>query len=352
MTTTRRQFTLGLGALSLVPLARSAAPHNASNSGVAWPFLQPGDTIDVIAPSSPVDNPMARYERIKAYFANTPFNVRIPTDLIEPTRPLDEANTIEKRVAFIEAAFNSDSKAVWAIGGGGWGTRLLGELAKRPRPQVVKPLLGYSDVTALHFLCNQHWGFPSVHAVVLGINGDIAPGWNKTGLSETLSLLSGKTPTVTYPLTAINLPAVNLPKTVSRIVGGNSLLVSALNGTRQFTLDTRGKFLFLESIADGPGQFSRKLMGMALSPLVQQCEGVIFGDVIQTGGHPNTPEVQTQIDAIIDQFAKRFAPTKPVMVATNLFGHGEVNLPLPLNTVATFSNANGALSMAVSANQM
>ena len=343
----RRQFTLGLGALALPGVTL------ASTQQAAWPFLKPGDTIDVIAPSSPVDLPHERYEIIRAYFKNTPYNVNIPEDLIEPTSPLDEANTIEKRVAFIHAAFNSSSKAVWAIGGGGWGTRLLGELAKLPRPQVVKPLLGYSDVTALHVFCNQHWGMPSIQSVVLGINGDISPGWNKTGLSEAMDVLTGKTPTVTYPLTAVNPPAAELTHTVSRIVGGNSLLVSALNGTSQFTLDTRGKFLFLESVADNPGQFSRKLMGMTLSPLVQQCAGVIFGDVIQTGGRPNSPETQAQIDAIIGQFGSRFAPTKPVMLAKNLFGHGEVNLPLPLNTVATFTNLSGGrLTVAVSANMM
>ena len=324
----------------------------ASEAGsFRWEFLKEGDSIDVIAPSSPVDNPQERYIKIKKYFSNTPFGVRIPTDLIEPTTPLEEANTIQKRAKFVYEAFESDSKAIWAIGGGGWGVEMLDELRRYPKPTKVKPILGYSDVTALHIFANQYLGFPSIHSVVLGINGDISPGWNENGIESTLNILSGLTPEVTYNFTPLNEAALNIQHLPAKIVGGNSLLVSALNGTTHYTLETHNKFVFLESIADLPGQFSRKLMGLTYSRAIQDCAGVIFGDVIQEGGKPNSPEVQAQFDYIIERFANYYAPKKPVLSAQNLFGHGPINLPLPLNTRAIFFNKGNSVGAIVSANR-
>lgn len=106
-----------------------------------WDFLKPGDTIDVIAPSSPPANPQQNIAAIKAYFADKDIKVNIPDGLIAPTVPLDAANTAEKRVAFIEQALNSDSKAIWAILGGGWGSELLPLLAQLKPPARVKPSL-------------------------------------------------------------------------------------------------------------------------------------------------------------------------------------------------------------------
>jgi muramoyltetrapeptide carboxypeptidase len=350
--TTRRGLLIQAAGACAYGLSPGFAHAAASEPLQTWGFLQPGDVIDVIAPSSPVDNPRDRYATIRAYFANTPYTVNIPDDLIEPTVPLDEANTIDKRARFINDAFHSDSKAIWAIGGGGWGTSILNALKAYPKPSKVKPILGYSDVTALHLYANAYLGFPSIHSVVLGINGDISPGWNKNGIASTLDVLSGKTPHLTYAFAPLNKTAATMSQTVSKVVGGNLLLVTALNGSSSFTLDTKGKFLFLESIADNPGEFSRNLVGLRDSPAIQNCQGVIFGDIIQDGGKPNPPGVQAQFDYIVQRFANEFAPDKIVLKANNLFGHGPVNLPLPFNTRSIFYKDGDHITCVVSANRI
>ncbi len=317
----------------------------------AWEFLKEGDVISVIAPSSPIDNPQERYAKIRAYFARTPFKVHIPDDLIEPTVPLDEANTIAKRARFVHEAFASDAKAIWAIGGGGWGASMLRALMRYPRPHKVKPILGYSDVTALHLYANAYLGIPSIHSVVLGINGDISPGWNHNGIDTALAVLSGATPVVRYRFRPLNATARHMTAASARIVGGNSLLVSALNGAPGLTLDSRNAFVFLESVADDPGRFSRKLMGLTYSALIRDCAGVIFGDVIAQGGKENPPAIQEQFDDIVQRFADQFAADKIVLKADNLFGHGPVNLPLPLNTAANFHRDGPIVTGSIWANR-
>ncbi|WP_158218838.1 LD-carboxypeptidase [Roseateles aquatilis] len=292
--------------------------------------------IDVIAPSSPPDDPPATIAAIQAYFARTDLKVRIPKGLIAPTRPLSAANTAERRVAFIEQALHSDAKAIWAILGGGWGSELMPLLRRMRKPARPKPVIGYSDVTALHIFFNHVWGWPTLHGIELGANGDIGNGWNRNPIDETLIVLRGKTPTLTYPLTALNAVATQAEvRDGLRVVGGNSLLLSAMKGSVNFTSDTTHAVLFIESIANGPGEVSRLLDGFLYSPLVRQASAVMFGDFIHVGGRPNPPQEQAQFDFIQRRFAALLEPGgMPVLRAENLFGHGPVNRPLPLNTPA------------------
>jgi hypothetical protein len=46
-------------------------PANHSAGGAQWGFLKPGDTIDVIAPSSAPGDPAGTIAAIEAYFAGT-----------------------------------------------------------------------------------------------------------------------------------------------------------------------------------------------------------------------------------------------------------------------------------------
>lgn len=327
-----------LGAGHSAFASTTAAPA-APAASATWDFLQPGDTIAVIAPSSPPSNPERSYEAIRAYFAKTDFKVFIPQGLVQPTTPLQAANTAEQRVAFIEQALNSEAKAVWALLGGGWGTELMPLLKKMKQPATPKPVIGYSDVTALHIFLNQFWGWPSLHSVELGANGDILPtdAWNKNPLVQTLDVLTGKAPRVAFALTALNQTAQRSAQLNGlRVLGGNSLLLSALNGTQDFTLDTRNAIVFIESVALNPGELSRILDGYLLSKLVQQCAGVMFGSCLEKGGHPNPPASEAQFDYIQRRLGAALDVLgKPVLRADNLFGHGAVNLPLPLNTDST-----------------
>lgn len=322
--------------------ATSAAPPT-------WVFLQPGDTIDVIAPSSPPPDPEATIAAIRAYFAGTDLKVRIPDGLIDPTEPLLAANTAERRVAFIEQALHaSDSRAVWAIMGGGWASELMPLLQAMRKPARPKPILGYSDVTALHVFFNHNWGWPTLHGIELGANGDIGPGWNRDPIVEMLAVLRGQCPVPTYPLAALNA-AASRPEVLEglRVIGGNSLLLSALKGSIDFMPDTRGAVVFIESVANGPGELSRLLDGFLYSPLIIEASAVMFGDWVQTGGKPNPPLVQTQFDYLQRRFAGALDPRGiPVLRADKLFGHGPVNRPLPLNTPATLTlGASPALAV-------
>ena len=302
-----------------------------------WDFLKCGDVIDVIAPSSPPSNPDHTFNDLRDYFSNTNLKLRIPEGLIEPTPVLNEANTIENRVKFIiQALVESDSKAVWAILGGGWGTELLTALKLAlPKNTKIKPILGYSDATALHVFFNQYMGWPSMHCIELGANGDVGNGWNKNKISEVLDLLTGKKTEVHYTVQVINkdqFPCFSISDT--SVVGSNSLLVNCLNGSDDFTLDTQGKIIFLESIARSPGEMSRVLNGFRYSPLFSKAKAILLGSFILEGGKPNSDLVNEQFSVIREHLGQNVSV--PLLFA-DCFGHGPVNYPLPLNTSASIA---------------
>ena len=328
----------------------SAQPPS-SVTKLHWDFLKPGDTIDVIAPSSPPANPQQNIAAIKAYFADKDIKFNIPDGLIAPTVPLNAANTAEKRVAFIEQALNSDSKAIWAILGGGWGSELLPLLAQLKPPARVKPIIGYSDVTALHIFFNHVWNWPTLHSIELGANGDIEPAWNQNHIEETLKVLRGEQTTLRYPLTPLNTVA-HTPGVHDglRVVGGNSLLLSAMKGTILFMPDTDNGILFIESVALNPGELSRILDGFMYSDMVLKAKAVMFGNFVQTGGHPNPAEIEMQFEYIQNRFATKLEQVGiAVLRAENLFGHIANNQPLPFNTNAVLTLGTSPM-LEVSAN--
>ncbi|MDC9700743.1 MAG: LD-carboxypeptidase [Alphaproteobacteria bacterium] len=303
-----------------------------------WAFLKPGDTISVIAPSSPPSNPERSFGLEREYFKNTPYKLHIPEGLTDPTWPLEEANTIEKRVHFIQEALNSDAKVIWATSGGGWGMELLPLLKKMTMPKRVIPIVGYSDVTALHVFFNSVWNWPTLHTTTLGANGDILSdvAWNQTKISEVLDALTGKTTSLSYVLKPLNNSAKEARDvTCTYITGGNSLILSATNGSGSFQPRADSGILFIESIAIDPGIVSRILNGIRYGNITQRVKAVLFGDFIVRGGRPNPPLIQTQYDFLLRSFGEALDKRNiPVLKAENLFGHGKVNKVLPFNTPA------------------
>ncbi|SUG24768.1 Uncharacterised protein [Salmonella enterica subsp. arizonae] len=93
-------------------------------------------------------------------------------------------------------------------------------------------------------------------------------------------------------------------------------------------------------------------MGLAYSPVIKDCLGVIFGDVIKDGGKINSPLVQSQFDYIIYRFAEQFIEDKIALKANNLFGHGAINMPLPLNTFAVVKRSGANITATISTNRV
>src|SRR5262245_10330355 len=148
----------------------AASPRTARVSGVSTdrftrpPGLRPGDRIAVVAPASAFDRPSfeaglavlaARYRPVfdPGCFARTRYLAG------DDSRRLDE----------LTAALADDSVKAIVAARGGYGTlRLVADLWPKLRAAAFppKPVVGFSDVTALHAVL-QAAGWVSIHGPVV-----------------------------------------------------------------------------------------------------------------------------------------------------------------------------------------
>ena len=125
----------------------------------SWKFLQPGDVIDVIAPSStvPSENLLEYYTKIEEFFKKIGLIARIPNDLIVIDKDLFSANDLGYRAKHLIDCFNDKtSKAIWSIRGGYGAAKIIPFLEQTSPPKNTKLLLGFSDITALHLFLEKY----------------------------------------------------------------------------------------------------------------------------------------------------------------------------------------------------
>lgn len=312
----------------------------------SWSALKAGDTIDLIAPSSATD-PKNVVQTIKA-LEKFGFKVSVQYAHSQPTKLYYDNSDEYRANAFISAMNNPNSKAVWAIKGGAGATRLLPTLLKYPAPNIVKPLIGFSDITALHNFVNHQWRMPSLHAIVAGYNREVDRRIDShINIAESLKtvvniLKSGNNKTLIYRgLTPINKLAMQVKNINSSLSGGNLTLVQSSLDT-PFQANLENNILIIEDIGNSAHQLERILDNLRYSQLLNGVEAVILGEFIQTSADKKV--VTEMIDLVLQRFAD--GVNVPVFKGV-FFGHSRLNHPMPLNTEAKIVKEGGSFSLKV-----
>jgi muramoyltetrapeptide carboxypeptidase len=301
-----------------------------------WQALKKGDTIDLIAPSS-ATNPASVKQTIKA-LENFGFKVSTKYAKSQPTK-LYYDNTDEYRAnAFIGAMNDPDSKAVWAIKGGAGATRLLEKILKYSPPKITKPLIGFSDITALHNFVNSKWNIPSLHAIVADYNSEVdkvigANVNSKESLKTVVDILLAKNDKlITYTgLSPMNTRAKEIKNIDTSLLGGNLTLIQSSIGT-PFQPNLENKVLILEDIGNSAHQLERILDNVRYSNLLTGVKAIILGEFIYTSH--DTKQVTDMVDLVLQRFANAL---DIAVFRADFFGHSSINHPIPLNTNANIN---------------
>jgi muramoyltetrapeptide carboxypeptidase len=268
------------------------------------PPLRPGDRVAVVAPSGPFDRPsFDKGLEVLARRYQPVFTER----LFEAHRYL--AGTDAARAAELQQALADDSlRAVFVARGGYGAMRLLPSL----RFTTPKPLIGFSDVTALHLAAQRH-GWRSLHAPVL-----TQLGKQPADVIERLfALLEGQ------PVAALaGLRTVTPGVAEGPLVGGNLSVLSSLIGT-PWMPDLRGTVLLLEDVGERPYRLDRMWTHLQLAGLFEGIRGVVFGEFT---GCDEKDAGYGSAD-VLDELVR----TLGVPCAAGFrIGHGEVNHPVTL----------------------
>jgi muramoyltetrapeptide carboxypeptidase len=280
--------------------------------------LRPGDVVGVPAPAGPVEA-----ERLDAGVAELRalgFEVRAANGVLE--RRGFTAGDGGLRLRQLHELFaDPEVRAIVCARGGAGTLHLLPQLDERLLSRCPKPLVGCSDVTALHQVL-AHLGIPSLHGPMVA--GDLAGGEDRYDRASLWSALTGEGDPWTSPpgsLTALRAGAAS-----GVLRGGCLSLLAALAGTR-WGLDTgrEDTLLLVEDVNERPYRVDRMLRQLRLAGSFAGVRGVVFGQM--PGCDAGAQDGYTLEDVVREAL---FGLDVPVAwgLATGHTGGGSVTLPL------------------------
>ena len=252
--------------------------QNPRSSPVAQRFrkplpVRPGDTVAVVAPAGPFDR--ASLETGVAVIGDR-YRVRYDERIFSRRRYLagdDDARFVELTGAFTDP----EIKAVFCARGGYGAMRLLARLgdwaasaAAAGKEIPGKPLIGFSDITALHQWLQSN-GLVSIHAPVLTQLGRLPVGSSE----RLISLLESASPAAplvgseTYVGGTVEGP----------LLGGNLSVFTRLLGT-PFMPDLEGAVLVFEDVSEQPYRLDRMWLHLELAGVFRQVKGIALGQFL------------------------------------------------------------------------
>jgi muramoyltetrapeptide carboxypeptidase len=230
------------------------------------------------------------------------------------------AGTDADRLHDINAAFASDEvDAIWCLRGGYGTLRLLATIdypALRRRP---RPVIGFSDITALHSAIHRRCGIVTFH-------GPTARSTLTEFSRESLAsaLVEQRDPCGAAPAARV----LRSGRATGRVVGGNLALITALLGT-PFAPSFDGAILILEDIGEAIYRIDRMLRQLILAGALQRCAAIVAGDF-----RPPCDEVPAD-NRTLDEVLTEAATLAGIpCLAGAPFGHIADQWTVPLGAIA------------------
>jgi muramoyltetrapeptide carboxypeptidase len=300
----KRDFlkTLGLLAGTTPILSWSTKKTDFDQQTLLPKAINKGDTLGLISPSA------ASADRMQFTFAKEAlealgFKVKLGENLQNRRGHL--AGTDEERAKDLNDMFaDQNVKGVICIRGGSGAARILPLIDYELIKQNPKPLLGYSDITALHCAIQAQTGLITFH----GPNG--SGSWNSFNVKQFEQIFFDKTK-VTYKneqpkgddlvIKANRIQTLKSGTAEGKILGGNLTVLTALSGTPYYPNFT-DSILFIEDIGEDPYKIDRMMSTLRLNGTLGKIKGFIFGqcsDCEPGGGYGSLSVDQVMDDYIL-----------------------------------------------------
>jgi muramoyltetrapeptide carboxypeptidase len=300
----KRDFlkTLGLLAGTTPMLSWSTKKADFDQQTLLPKAINKGDTLGLISPSA------ASADRMQFTFAKEAlealgFKVKLGENLQNRRGHL--AGTDEERAKDLNDMFaDQNVKGVICIRGGSGAARILPLIDYELIKQNPKPLLGYSDITALHCAIQAQTGLITFH----GPNG--SGSWNSFNVKQFEQIFFDKTK-VTYKneqpkgddlvIKANRIQTLKSGTAEGKILCGNLTVLTALSGTPYYPNFT-DSILFIEDIGEDPYKIDRMMSTLRLNGTLGKINGFIFGqcsDCEPGGGYGSLSVDQVMDDYIL-----------------------------------------------------
>jgi len=241
------------------------------------------------------------------------------------------AGTDADRLADMNWAFASeDIDAVWCVRGGYGSMRLLADLDYPALRRHRKPVIGFSDVTALHSAIHRQCGLVTFHGPTA--RAKLTPF---TRASFAAALVDQRDSCGEVPDARVLRPG----HARGRIVGGNLALITALLGT-PFAPNFEGAILIVEDIGEAMYRVDRMLRQLILAGALQQCVALVAGSFRPPRGEES--KNNRTLDEVLAEAAARAAIP---CLAGAPFGHIADQWTIPLGAIGELDTTS--LSMRI-----
>jgi len=301
------------------------------------PRVARGQTVGIVAPAGPV-----KLERLRRGLAclGDAFELRVAPSVTGPRAretPSYLAATDEVRAAELTAMLVDPDVRAIIFARGGYGTmRLLPHLDPELLRRDPKPIVGFSDATALLVWAHRA-GVRSIHGPVIAQLSDLPP----SDVAHLIELLTSPRPPGERPWA---LRAHGSGRHTGPLVPLNLSLASALVGT-PWPAPLTGVIALFEEVGEKPYRIDRYLTQLALAGELAAARAAVIGDLTRCSDpSPPTGEPDPEDAALAAVLACLRAAGTPAAVGAPI-GHGHRNEAVPFGAPCDLDLDRGAIAI-------
>ncbi len=288
------------------------------------PALKSGDYIGVMAPSSYVEKD--DIERSIAFIEQRGYHAFIHPQTYE--RHHQSAGTSAQKIEALHDLYaRDDIRAVWAAGGGNRALSLLDHINFDALKAASKPMIGFSDVTALLNGIYAHTGAQSVHGPVF------SKLYKHKQADELFKMLGGEH--VAIPLGKAHI--INDGDAHAAIIGGNLSVFQYLPQTLPNNF-CDGAIIFLEDCSEELSRIDRMLYHLKQLGVFDRARGLVFGQFtdMKESGRP--------FGFSFEDIIREHTQGLDIPIVMNApFGHGDDLHPIAVGSHMRLNTAERAL---------
>ncbi len=301
---------------------------SAINARRAPPLLGAGARVALVAPAGPLRG-QADVDRAVGNVRSLGWEPIVAPHALERTGYF--AGDDDSRAADFESALRDPRiDGVWCLRGGYGAMRLLDRIDWSSLRTGPKPILGYSDVTALHGAIARQAGIISYHGPTARAE---LSDFSRVSLARALS--DGGDPCGV----AADARVIRPGRATGRLEGGNLAVLSALVGTPYFpSLD--GAILVLEDVNEAIYRIDRMFAQLHLSGALRGTRAIVFGQC--TNCPEESDDGARRLDDVLFEVADR---SRIPCLAGVPVGHVPEQWTVPLGAVAEVDVSTRALTV-------
>ena len=293
--------------------------------------LPEGGTIGVCAASSPFEN-RSEIDRGVRWYEERGYRVKLAPGV--HARDDYVAGDARARAADLNALFADDEVDVIQMLRGGYGaSQVLPHLDYEVIAANSKPLVGYSDVTALHVAIRQRTGLVTFYGP--GFTGMGSPKRGDWSKERFVRAMTEPAPLGEVPPRPDDpyIGAFGSGRATAPLVGGCLWLLRETLAT-PWEIDVDGAILFFEDVHCPPWYVDGILTQLHNAGKLARVAGIAIGEMFECEEH-RQPEPWLRSRSMEDVFEHHLEPLGVPIVHNLPLGHGDHLCTIPLGVAAT-----------------